>query len=68
MASYERMGAPPPSSGGGGGGAGFGIGSLIAVVLSWDANHSIMWAIVHALLGWFYVLYRMCASACDGCF
>jgi hypothetical protein len=38
---------------------GFGIGSLIAVVMSWEVNHSILWAIVHAILGWFYVIYRL---------
>ena len=35
----------------------FGIGSTLAVVLSWDMNHSILWAIAHALFGWLYVLY-----------
>ena len=38
---------------------GFGIGSLIAVVMSWELNHSILLAIVHAFLGWFYVIYRV---------
>jgi len=36
---------------------GIGLGSVLAVVLSWMANHSIVWAIVHGLLGWIYVLY-----------
>lgn len=45
--------------------AGFGIvGSMVAVVMSWEANHSVLWAAVHACLGWAYVIYRMCASAC----
>lgn len=63
--TYQQGVNSAPSSGGGG--AGLGVGSLIAVVLSWDANHSILWAVVHAVLGWFYVIYRMCASACGGC-
>lgn len=36
---------------------GVGLGSLLAVVISWDRNHSILWAILHAICGWFYVLY-----------
>ena len=38
---------------------GLGIGNVIAAILSWTANHSIGWCIVHTLLGWFYVLYRL---------
>ena len=33
--------------------------TLIAVVLSWSANHSILWAIVHGMLSWLYVIYRI---------
>jgi hypothetical protein len=40
-----------------GGGAGFGLGVVIAVALSWSANHSILWAIVHGFLSWFYIIY-----------
>lgn len=36
---------------------GFGLGTLLAVALSWGANHSILWAIVHGVCGWFYVVY-----------
>jgi len=32
-------------------------GSIIAAILSWAANHSIGWMIVHAIFGWFYVVY-----------
>lgn len=39
------------------GGAGFGLGVVIAVALSWGANHSILWAIVHGFLSWIYVVY-----------
>ena len=41
------------------GGAGFGLGVVIAVALSWAANHSILWAIVHGFLGWLYVIYYL---------
>jgi hypothetical protein len=37
--------------------AGIGLGSVIAVVLSWHVNHSILWAILHAIFSWFYVIY-----------
>lgn len=36
---------------------GIGLGSLLAVVISWDRNHSIIWAIIHAMCGWIYVIY-----------
>ncbi|WP_312077021.1 hypothetical protein [Chryseobacterium sp.] len=36
---------------------GIGLGSVIAVVASWDRNRSILWAIIHAFFGWLYVVY-----------
>jgi hypothetical protein len=33
------------------------IGIAVAVVLSWSANHSILWMIIHGVLSWFYVIY-----------
>jgi hypothetical protein len=40
-------------------GAKYGVsfGSALAIVVSYNANHSIIWAIIHGLLGWFYVVY-----------
>jgi hypothetical protein len=38
-------------------GGGLGLGAVIAVVLSWTANKSIVWAILHAICGWLYVVY-----------
>lgn len=38
-------------------GSGVGIGSIIAVVCSWDRNRSILWAILAAVFSWFYVIY-----------
>jgi len=35
-----------------------GIGTAIAVQISWGLNHSILWAAWHGFLGWFYVIYR----------
>jgi peptidoglycan/LPS O-acetylase OafA/YrhL len=40
-------------------GPGIGLGTLIAVIVSWSRNKSILWAIVHGILGWFYVIYAI---------
>ena len=37
--------------------AGISFGSALAMVISWSQNHSILWAIVHGILSWFYVIY-----------
>ena len=37
--------------------AGINFGSALAIVISWIQNHSILWAIVHGILSWFYVIY-----------
>ena len=36
---------------------GAGIGTAIAVTISWSINHSVVWAALHGLLSWIYVLY-----------
>ncbi len=38
--------------------AGIGLGSAIAVTISWSLNKSIIWAIIHGFFGWFYVIYH----------
>ena len=40
-------------------GPGIGLGTIIAVVVSWSRNKSILWAIIHGLLGWIYVIYAL---------
>lgn len=37
--------------------SGVSFGSALAMVVSWSANKSILWAIFHGLLSWFYVIY-----------
>jgi len=37
--------------------SGITLGSVIAVVASWDRNKSILWAILHGIFSWFYVIY-----------
>ena len=39
--------------------AGIGLGSAIAVAVSWSLHKSILWAIVHGVLSWFYVIYYL---------
>jgi len=40
-------------------GPGVGLGTIIAVVVSWSRNKSILWAIIHGILGWLYVIYAL---------
>lgn len=37
--------------------AGIGLCSALAVAISWSTNKSILWAAVHGVLSWLYVLY-----------
>ena len=33
------------------------FGTALAVAISWHAHQSILWAIIHGILSWFYVIY-----------
>jgi len=33
------------------------IGIALAMITSWTQNTSILWAILHGMCGWFYVIY-----------
>jgi hypothetical protein len=37
--------------------AGIGFGSALAIAISWSVNHSILWAIIHGVFSWLYVIY-----------
>lgn len=37
--------------------AGISFGSALAIAISWTANKSLFWAIVHGLFSWLYVIY-----------
>jgi hypothetical protein len=37
--------------------AGIGFGVALAIAISWSANKSILWAILHGIFSWFYVIY-----------
>lgn len=36
---------------------GVSFGSALAIAISWSVNQSILWAILHGLLSWIYVIY-----------
>ena len=36
---------------------GISFGSALAIAISWSTNHSILWAIIHGLFSWLYVIY-----------
>jgi hypothetical protein len=33
------------------------FGSALAIAISYANNHSILWAIIHGILSWIYVVY-----------
>jgi len=37
--------------------AGIGFGSALAMVISWSLNGSVLWAILHGIFSWLYVIY-----------
>jgi hypothetical protein len=36
---------------------GVGFGSALAIAISWSVNKSLLWAIIHGVLSWIYVVY-----------
>ena len=39
--------------------ASIGFGAALAMVMSWTANKAILWALLHGVLGWIYVIYYL---------
>jgi ABC-type Fe3+-siderophore transport system permease subunit len=37
--------------------SGIGFGCALAITISWSANKSILWAMLHGSFSWFYVVY-----------
>lgn len=35
------------------------LGSILAMIISMAENHSVVWAILHSLCSWFYVIYAL---------
>jgi hypothetical protein len=42
---------------------GVSFGTALAMVISFSHNHSVLWAIIHGVLGWFYVAYHVLTHA-----
>ena len=36
---------------------GLSIGGALAIAISWSLHQSILWAVLHGIFGWFYVIY-----------
>ena len=36
---------------------GISFGSALAIAISWSQHSSILWAIIHGIFSWFYVIY-----------
>lgn len=36
---------------------GVSFGTALAIAISFVQNHSVLWAILHGIFGWFYVAY-----------
>jgi hypothetical protein len=36
---------------------GISLGSALAIAISWSVNKSIIWAVIHGILSWVYVVY-----------
>ncbi len=51
------------ASGGGCGAAFYSLGATLSVVISWEANHAVLWAVLHGFLSWFYVIYAVVAHS-----
>ena len=37
--------------------SGVGFGSALAIVISFTTHKSVLWAIIHGIFGWLYVVY-----------
>lgn len=37
--------------------SGVGFGSALAMVISYTAHKSVLWAVIHGIFSWFYVVY-----------
>lgn len=42
---------------------GVSCGAVLAMVISWSINKSVLWAILHSICSWLYVIYYLCGWA-----
>jgi hypothetical protein len=40
---------------------GISFGTALAIVISWSLNKSVLWAILHGIFSWLYVIYYLIA-------
>lgn len=40
-------------------GEGFQVGCILSAILSYALNKSLVWMILHAIFGWYYILYAV---------
>ena len=40
-------------------GSSIGFGAILAMIMSWTANKSVILVLFHAILGWIYVIYYL---------
>ncbi|WP_188085300.1 hypothetical protein [Pseudoalteromonas fuliginea] len=38
---------------------GVSFGTALVIAISWSANESVLWAILHGFLSWFYVIWHV---------
>ena len=38
---------------------GLGFGAVLAMIMSWTLHQSLIWVLIHGLLGWIYVVYYL---------
>jgi hypothetical protein len=43
--------------------SGVGFGSALAIAISFTTHKSVLWAIIHGIFGWFYVIYHLLTRA-----
>ena len=59
--SLENADHAQYSAGAGCGTGLYSLGATLAVVISWETNHAVLWAVLHGLLSWLYVIYVLLA-------
>lgn len=40
-------------------GATYGLGTMLAICMSWTAHQAVGWALLHGVFSWFYVIYYL---------
>lgn len=41
----------------------YSVGATLSVVISWETNHAVLWAVLHGFLSWLYVIYAVVAHS-----